>query len=219
MEFLSLRFFRGISHGKRKHGNAYFPFGLEPCFGDTLYPHGVELKTCLEIFSRLFLFHHRNVFFNSSLTRGRKKEKYRRHVGNLCAYLLIGRLFSASVPCSCFTTPFASCLGPRKNHKHGTPRHYINIGRGHSLCPESDQRFMHPNRFGHPSLRLSLSYIVLPEIPNFLSLLLRGTVKTRRNFIMFLFSPLFRHAAKISFERPVIFFAGFTWISLHIFLI
>lgn len=56
-------------------------------------------------------------------------------------------IFRGNAPRFCFTTLFASRHGPRKNHKHGTPRHYINIGqtgRGHSLCRKSDDYFMHP---------------------------------------------------------------------------
>lgn len=90
----------------------------------------------------------------------RKINRAKCHIWNLCAHLLIRRLFSSSVPCSYFTTPFASCLSPSKNHKHGTPQHYINIGRGHSLCPESHERFMHPNRSDHrnPNPRTAFRY-------------------------------------------------------------
>lgn len=56
-------------------------------------------------------------------------------------------LFPGNVSRRCFTTLFAFCHGPRKNHKHSTLRHYINIGpagHGHSLCRKSDDHFMHP---------------------------------------------------------------------------
>lgn len=65
---------------------------------------------------------------------------------NLCAQVAIDRSFSSNVLRLCFMTLFASYHGSRKNHKHGMPWHYINIGqasRGHSLCRKSNDYFIH----------------------------------------------------------------------------
>lgn len=62
-------------------------------------------------------------------------------------------VYSPAAPCApILRHPLHPASVREKNHKHSAPRHYINIERGHSLCPESDERFMHPNRLDQHAL-------------------------------------------------------------------
>lgn len=97
-----------------------------------------------------FFFYCLSVF--QLVTNKSEEEKCAAHVSNLCAYLLIGRLFSSDVARSCFMTPFASCLGPCKNHKHGTSRRCIYISSVDiHFEPTRNEHFI---RYVEPSLTI-----------------------------------------------------------------
>lgn len=83
--------------------------------------------------------------FDSSFARA--KEKYPLRVPNLYAHTTHGPFILRQRPGIPVSRRWR-CMpgfGPAENHKNGTPRHYINIGRGHSLCCYSDKDFMRTN--------------------------------------------------------------------------